>query len=290
MRKRLITWIAAALAGTLSLHAQNLTDLVLSEAQVRNETGIVDGNGVHSPWVEITNSSQGTVNYAGCFLSDDPDNLRKYMIPKGVITNRLGARQVTVIFPDFPLQEGSTVYLTSTDGKTVIDTLRIPEGLPADKSVRKMARDNKKIRFLTDPEPAEPSPGRMNSDGVEETGAQRVARTDPHGGVLTLTSVSVVFCALLVLLIIFSITGGIFSGKFKRTPKKKASDPDAETAAAIALALSLEGGSDEAAAVALALHLYLSESVHDGESYVITLKKQPSAWDDKTRMFRKKTR
>ena len=240
--------------------------------------------------MEITNSSQGTVNFAGCYLSDDPDNLQKYMIPKGVLANRLGARQVTVIFPDFPLREGTTLYLTSTDGKTVVDTLEIPAELPADTSVRKMARDNKRMDFRTESIPAIPTPGLMNTDGDEESGAQRIARTDPHGGILTLTSVSVVFGALLVLLIIFSITGAAFSGKFKRKPRQKAvklSSLDGETAAAIALALSLEGGEDEAAAIALALHLYLSESVHDAEPFVITIQQSPTPWNTPSRMFRK---
>jgi sodium pump decarboxylase gamma subunit len=158
-------------------------------------------------------------------------------------------------------------------------------------SVRKLALDNKKMDFKTMQEPAVPSPGLMNSEGNTESGAEKVARTDPHGGVLTLTSVSVVFAALLILLIIFTIMGNVFSGKYKRKPKKGKSSIDADTAAAIAMALDLECGDDgTAAAIATAIHLYLEDSVHDSESFVITITPRSSSWNNKKDMFRKPVR
>ena len=104
---------------------------------------------------------------------------------------------------------------------------------------------------------------------------------------LTIISVSVVFSALIILFILYSISGAIFTGKFKRAPKKA----DAETAAAIAMALdrytSEEG--DEPAAIALALHLYLSAGVHDIEPGFITIRRaEDSQWRNKSLTFRKK--
>ncbi len=291
MKKRLLTILAIILSGAVSLRAQNLSDLIISEVVVENETGLVDENGEHTPWLELTNTSQGTVNYAGCYLTDNKDVPKKYMIPKGVIANRLGARQVVVIRPGFEIRKGSTIYLISTDGKTVIDSIKIPSDLPADMSVRKLALDNKKMDFKTMHEPAVPSPGLMNSEGNTESGAEKVARTDPYGGVLTLTSVSVVFAALLILLIIFTIMGNVFSGKYKRKPKKSKASIDADTAAAIAMALDLECGDDgTAAAIATAIHLYLEDTVHDSESFVITITPRSSSWNNKKDMFRKLVR
>ena len=43
-------------------------------------------------------------------------------------------------------------------------------------------------------------------------------QTDPHGLTLTLISVSVVFAALIVLYFVYSLSGNIFSGKFKLLP------------------------------------------------------------------------
>ena len=290
MKKRLLTLAVTVLAGLLPLRGQNLSDLRITEVVVENVSGVVDENGEHTPWVELTNNSQGTVNYAGCYLTDDSADPKKYMIPKGVIANRLGARQVTILRPSFPIRRGTTLYLVSTDGKTFIDSIVIPSDLPADMSVRKIARDNKKMDFRTDPAPAVPTPGVMNTEGIIESGAERTARTDPYGAVLTITSVSVVFGSLLVLLIIFTISGKAFSGKYRRKRSGKAPEggsPDGETAAAIAMALSMEGGEDVIAAIAMALDLYLSGAAHDAESYTLTISGKPSAWSDKSLLARK---
>ena len=77
----------------------------------------------------------------------------------------------------------------------------------------------------------------------------------------------------------------------KRKPKKGKSSIDADTAAAIAMALDLECGDDgTAAAIATAIHLYLEDSVHDSESFVITITPRSSSWNNKKDMFRKPVR
>ncbi|MGN0189028.1 MAG: OadG family protein [Candidatus Cryptobacteroides sp.] len=100
---------------------------------------------------------------------------------------------------------------------------------------------------------------------------------DPHGITLTVTSVLVVFAALLVLSIIYFYVGKFFSRglrKQKKTsaPEAKTGKPDEETALAIALALRQEMSSEAEVAIAMALHRYLSEAVHDEESYVLTIR------------------
>ena len=116
----------------------------------------------------------------------------------------------------------------------------------------------------------------------------RMMQTDPNGLTLTLISVSVVFAALIVLYCIYSLSGALFSGKFKRErkPSVKAS-PDAEVAAAIALALDMEQDGDTYAAIATAVHLYLSDSIHDVEPGIVTIRRTSSAWNDKALTFRK---
>lgn len=120
-------------------------------------------------------------------------------------------------------------------------------------------------------------------------GGDRMAQIDPHGWTLTLISVLVVFAALIVLYFVYSLSGGIFSGKFKHTPKpKKAAKgmPDAEVAAAIALALDMENGGDVYAAIATAVHLYLNDAVHDVEPGIITIVRKESGWNNKALTFR----
>ena len=121
-------------------------------------------------------------------------------------------------------------------------------------------------------------------------GGDRMMQTDPHGWTLTLISVSVVFTALIVLYFIYSFSGNIFSGKFKRAPKARKAvkgSPDAEVAAAIALALDMEQSGDEYAAIATAVHLYLNDTVHDVEPGIVTIVRKDSPWNNKQLNFRK---
>ena len=124
-------------------------------------------------------------------------------------------------------------------------------------------------------------------------GGDRMAATDPHGWTLTLISVSVVFLALIILYFVYSISGGIFSGKFKgkAKPRKSKSKDQDLVAAAIALALDAEiSGVDPQtqAAIALALHLRLNDSVHDVEPGFITLSRASGPeWASKQLNFRK---
>ena len=118
-------------------------------------------------------------------------------------------------------------------------------------------------------------------------GGDRMMQTDPQGWTLTLISVSVVFAALIVLYFVYSLSGGIFSGKFKHAPKKVKGTPDAEVAAAIALALDMEQGGDVYAAIATAVHLYLNDAVHDVEPGIITITRKDSGWNNKALNFRK---
>ena len=124
-------------------------------------------------------------------------------------------------------------------------------------------------------------------------GGDRMMETDPHGWTLTLISVTVVFTALIVLYFIYSFSGGLFSGKFKRAPKPKKRSvipsevEGSQIAAAIALALDMECSGDEYAAIATAVHLYLTQSVHDVEPGIVTIRRTESGWNNKALNFRK---
>ena len=57
------------------------------------------------------------------------------------------------------------------------------------------------------------------SENVAAKSADMAAR-DPHGAIITLVSVSVVFCALITLFFAYTLIGKISSGRF-RLPKRK---------------------------------------------------------------------
>lgn len=117
------------------------------------------------------------------------------------------------------------------------------------------------------------------SPGVVEKSTEMMEK-DPHGAIITIVSVSVVFSALVILYIAYTLVGKTVNSSWKFSlPKKiKGTDkkPTSEEAAAIALALDRELNGEVHAAITLALHQYLSDTVHDMESYIITIKRKKS--------------
>lgn len=288
-------------AAALVMRAQNVTDLVISEVMVDNQSSVTDDFGRHAAWVEVLNSSQGTVNFGGCFWTDDLNDLTKSPILKGDQRSKLGPRQLALFYEggegvsgtfylNFPLRPGTTLYLVSNNGRTIIDSISIPADLPQGKSMSKFARDAKGMAFEKE-EISDPSPRVLNGAGASKSRAEKIKETDPHGWTLTVTSVTVVFSALLILFMIYSLLGKFFTGGFKIKRKKKASGTiEPEVAAAIAMALEAENSSEAEAAIAMALHLYLSEEAHDQESFIITIRPHVSGWNDKSLTTRKSPR
>ena len=317
MMKRVLL-ILALLVSFTSLRAQNVIDLIISEAlAVPDSTGIVDDFGRQGGWIEIFNTSQGTVNIAGCFLTDDRSNLKKSIIPKGDLKTKIGPRQTVVFYAsgngndgtfyaNFKVRPGSTLYLVSNDGRTIIDSLAVPTTIPVGMSMKKQAFDLRQKKFEPLPEPEVPSPGIYNGDLNAASKAEAMKEKDPHGGILSLVAVTVVFSALAILWFLFWL---FFDRPAKKAaaaknqppkPKKekkgrkaalataKPGEVSDEIAAAIALAMDMETGGDDYAAIAAAMHLYFSDAVHDAESFVLTMRpKDGSAWNDKKQIFRK---
>ena len=112
------------------------------------------------------------------------------------------------------------------------------------------------------------------------TKSAEMADKDPHGAIITLVSVSVVFIALIVLYFAYTFIGNISSGKVNlpkkrdKTKNVKSEGPSAEAAAAIAMALDQEFNGEAYAAIGMALHQYFNDTVHDNESYIITIRRK----------------
>ena len=115
------------------------------------------------------------------------------------------------------------------------------------------------------------------SENVVRKSAEMAVK-DPHGAIITLVSVSVVFVALIVLYFAYSFIGKLSSGKISlKLPEKETvatGVPTGEEAAAIAMALDQEMNGEVYAAISMALHQYLNDTVHDNESYIITIKRK----------------
>ena len=133
----------------------------------------------------------------------------------------------------------------------------------------------------------------VNGDHGSATKGELMKERDPHGWILTVVSVSVVFSALALLWFLFWLLfdrpakkqmAGL-AGKRHSRPDRES--PDAEVAAAIALALDMEADGDTYAAIATAVHLYLTDTVHDVEPGIVTIRRSESAWNNKALNFRK---
>lgn len=121
-------------------------------------------------------------------------------------------------------------------------------------------------------------PAVSSAQNAEKVNA--LAERDPHGFIMSLTAACVVFTALIILYIIYKYIGKGFSGElFKKKPAKEEMTP--EVALAIAMALDKENAGEVQAAIALALHQYMDGAVHDNESFIVTIRNTPSAWNSK---------
>ena len=302
MKRNRLILAALLLAATaaLPLRAQNPTDLRISEILVENTKGITDDYGERNGWIEVFNNSNGTVRFAGCYLSDDPADLKKYHIPSTDRSTAVGPRQSVVFYAggdaskgtyytNFKLRRGTTVYLVSNDGRTVIDCLEIPANLEADKSVMKVPVGIKAMDFQVK-ENAVPTPGAYNGDVDAKTKSQIMKEKDPTGLVLVLISVSTVFLSLTILAFVFGWIGKtsqrMLDGGGKKKRRKAAGAPSPEVATAIAMALDQELGGETYAAIALALHQYLASACHDTETYRLTIRHATSGWNNKVLNFR----
>ena len=89
----LTTWtVSAVMAWLLAL--VSLGDLKISEFQAKNLATLDDEQLASSDWIEIRNEGAAEVNLEGYFLTDDPENLDKWVFP-GL---RVGARDEITVF------------------------------------------------------------------------------------------------------------------------------------------------------------------------------------------------
>lgn len=89
-----------ALLLSTGIQAQRTTSIRINEVLVINEDNFVDEYGKRNGWIEVFNTSAGTVNVAGCFLTDDPNNPKKYPIPKGDVLTKISPYQHALFWAD----------------------------------------------------------------------------------------------------------------------------------------------------------------------------------------------
>ena len=297
LQRLLLLSTIATLWASLPLSAQSVTAARINEVMIDNVDNYIDSYGKRSPWIEIYNSSAGSIDLAGCFLTDDPQNLKKYMIPKGDVLTAIKPRQSVVFFADemplrgtfhlnFTLASDTPHYLAliSNDGSTIIDEVEVPAAIPANNSY---ARIDDGVRTVVAAEAwhitQHTTPGSNNVVKDKNEKIDRLQEADPNGFVMTITAMLVVFSGLLILFLAYKLVGIVamrieerkesLDSRLHQGPTKVAStteDPLVAVAISLALTSELEMGGGEA----------------PGQLTIRprTLPYQP--WSDKTQMMR----
>ena len=296
LQRLLILSTIAILWSSYQLSAQSITAARINEVMIDNVDNYIDSYGKRSPWIEIYNSSAGTIDLAGCFLTNDPQDLKKYMIPKGDILTIIKPRQSVVFFADemplrgtfhlnFTLTPESPHYLAlvSGDGSSIIDEVEIPAAIPANHSY---ARIDDGVRTVA---PAEAwhitqhtTPGSNNVVKDKNEKINRLQEADPNGFVMTITAMLVVFSGLLILFLAYKLVGIVamrieerkesLHNRVHREPTTTSSTDDPLVAVAISLALTTE--------------LQLGGGEAPGQLTIRPRTQTYEPWSDKSQMMR----
>ncbi len=135
----IITVILAACALLLALIPTKHESVYLCEICPHNSTVKHDDVGFYSDYIIIANDSGDDLNIAGYALSDDKNNLQKYILPDVVIPagetltvwaavpNGISMPYVDeyTLYTGFKLGDNETLYFTAPSGET-IDAVKIP--------------------------------------------------------------------------------------------------------------------------------------------------------------------
>ena len=285
INKKIGVLLLFMLLCSLGMQAQRTTSVKINEVLVINEENFVDDYGKRHAWIELFNNSAGTVNLAGCYLTNDKTNPKMYMIPKGDVLTKVPPRQHTLFWTDGQADRGTFhvnfildpnkenyIALYDADGTTLIDEVVIPAGQQADISYGLDMDGTGTWKTLTK---VTPSTNNVTLDSNAKIENFQV--NDSWGIGMTVTAMAVVFLGLLVLFLVFKQIGNAAIKASQRNAKKAAG-----AGATVAANAGQESG-EIFAAIATALY-EMSDDNHDIENTVLTIRKVQrsySPWSSK---------
>lgn len=282
--------VCYAWRGIPPLYAQSAKAIRINEVLVINEDNFLDQYGHRSPWVELYNSSAGSVNVGGCYLTDDIKNPTKYPIPRGDVETVVKPYQHLLFYADaspikgtfhlnFTLdpQRANFIAFFDSDGRTLVDSVTIPAAAQADVSYgRYVDGTGKWVTY----EKVTPKTNNKTLDKNEKV--ENLKKNDPDGIAITIISMSVVILALIIAYFIYRSMGKVFSHKRERQPHTVVKDMSNSNIKPISR-------EDEAVYAAIAMALYeMFESGYEkeGEITMSPIKKVYSPWSSKIQTMR----
>ena len=275
-----------------SAWAQGRKGLRINEVLVTNEENFQDDYGCQSAWIEIFNTTFGSVDVRSCYLTNDKNNPRKYPIPKGDVLTEMPPRQHLLFWADdmpnrgtfhvnFKLdpEKENWIGLYDANGRDLIDSVTVPAGIPADHSYARVAdgvgqraiKGDKGSGYVT------PSTNNVTLDKNEKI--EMFETHDPFGVGMSVLAMLIVFTGLLLLYVLFRGIGQISVLVKKRNAMRVHGISDKDEARE--KGLGRESG-EIYAAIAMALYQHLE--VHDVEDTILTInkvKKAYSPWNSK---------
>lgn len=272
-----------ALLVSFGAQAQRASSMRINEVLVVNEDNYVDDYGKRHPWIELYNTSAGTVNIQGCYLTDDKNNPKKYPIPKGDVLTLIPPRQHTLFWADGQPNRGTFhvnftldptkenyIALYDADGRTLIDEITVPPTQVADVSYGRVIDGQDEWAQM---KKVTPSTNNLTLDSNSKI--DNFKRNDAVGIAMTITAMAVVFMGLFLLFVIFKQIGKLSISASKRNVRKSGATTTADDA-------GQESG-EIFAAIATALY-EMSDDNHDIENTVLTIHKVTrnySPWSSK---------
>lgn len=308
MKRTVLSLVCLAVA-VIASYGQGANNIRINEVMTNNQSSIQDEFGLHSPWVELVNTSYSTYNVRGMYITTNRAVLNKDMtvpermllmsqIPNGDEQTNLTARQHLVLRLNSNPANG-TQYLSATVDSTktmwialydanaedIIDSVTVPV-LQADASY---ARKSDGIDVWTIRTAEAVTPGIDNFIKTDESKIQKLKREDPHGFGITLLCMGIVFSCLALLYVFFLIFDWIADRRSKIASThpikpvvktaKQFNKVKHVTSNILQEGMDFKGRDKEIyiAVISMALKQYLDD-VHDIESGVLTIKPKTSAW------------
>ncbi len=291
IRKKIGVLLLFIILFGVGAQAQRVTSMRINEVLVINEDNFVDDYGKRSGWIELYNTSAGSVDIRGCYLTNDRNNPTMYPIPKGDVLTKISPRQHVLFWADGQPSRGTFhvnfkldptkenyIALYDADGKTLVDEIIIPATQRADISYGRKIDGEEEWTYL---EKVTPSTNNLTLDTNEKIDNFKL--NDPIGIGMTVTAMAVVFCGLILLYLIFKAIGKTAVSASKRRAQK---------ASGIISSESGEISGEILAAISAALY-ELDEDVHDFENTVLTIqkvKRNYSPWSSKIYSLRETPR
>lgn len=295
--------LVVALLSFYGASAQGLKNLRINEVLVKNVNDVQDAHGTRSGWFEIYNTGYTTVNLAGCYLTvaapvvneDGVEMVDRsqfggltYCIPLSskpimsvppksyVLFYAGGISNYSPHNTSFKLDSTGYLALWDSSGKELLSSVKY--GIDAQRDdVSLLVVDHEDGTVSTE-YCEEPTPGHANYVEPAISPAEEMKARDPYGVAMTVTAVSVVFSALILLYLVFRTVGKVMQkrdAKAAVVSETKTTGSPAAATKVVAKEGDLSG--EMAAAIAFALRSYADE-LEAAEQMDLTLRKVAKAY------------